>query len=64
MLSQNVKRGLEMRVKKAVITLELVPESLTEDDKKIVSELTSWFQEETILIPWMKGVKEIAVKDC
>jgi hypothetical protein len=57
-------RGLEMKVKKAIITLELVPESLSEDDKKIASELSSWFKEETVLIPWMKGVKEIVVRDC
>ncbi|MEM3752052.1 MAG: hypothetical protein QXM65_03720 [Candidatus Bathyarchaeia archaeon] len=53
-----------MKVKRAVITVELVPESLSEDNKKIVSELVSWFREENALIPWIKSVKEVVVKDC
>ncbi|MEM2105966.1 MAG: hypothetical protein QXV21_05835 [Candidatus Bathyarchaeia archaeon] len=53
-----------MKVKTAVITVELVPESLSEDNKRIISELISWFQEENALIPWVKSLKEVTVKDC
>jgi hypothetical protein len=52
-----------MRRKKATITFELVDESIMEADKKIVEELFEWFQEDAISIPWVKNVKEIAVKD-
>ncbi|MGB9676170.1 MAG: hypothetical protein ACPL0C_03170 [Candidatus Bathyarchaeales archaeon] len=53
-----------MKVKRAVIIVELVPESLSEDNKQIISELVSWFKEENALIPWVKNVKEVVIEDC
>jgi len=51
-----------MRRKRAIITVELIDESIEETDEKIVQELLDWFQEDAISIPWVKDVKEITVK--
>jgi hypothetical protein len=51
-----------MKVKKAVITVELVSESLLEPDKKIVQELMEWFREDAVSAPWIKDVKSITVR--
>jgi len=51
-----------MKKKKAVITVELIDESLEEADEKITQELLKWFRE-VISIPWVKEVKDITVKD-
>jgi len=53
-----------MKRKKAIITVELVDESIAEADEKIKQELTDWFQEGAISIPWVKDLKDITVKDC
>jgi len=52
-----------MRRKRAIITVELVDESIEEKDEKIEQELLDWFRENAISIPWVKDVKEITVKD-
>ena len=52
-----------MKRKTAIIKVELVVESLTEPDEKIVKELFDWFREEAIYVPWVKDVKDITVKD-
>jgi len=52
-----------MKRKKAVITVELVDESIEEADEKIARELLDWFREDVISIPWVKNVKDITVKD-
>lgn len=52
-----------MKKKIATITVELVDESILEEDGKIKQELFEWFTETTI-IPWVKNVKDITVKDC
>jgi hypothetical protein len=52
-----------MRRKRAIITVELVDESIEEADKKIARELLDWFREDAVFIPWIKDVKEITVKD-
>jgi hypothetical protein len=52
-----------MRTKKAIITVELVDESIEEKNEKIEQELLDWFQENTVSIPWVKDVKEITLKD-
>ena len=52
-----------MKRKKAIITVELVDESIAEADEKIAQELLDWFREETISIPWVKDVEDITVKD-
>lgn len=48
--------------KKAVVTFELVDESVEETDKKIEEELRNWLQEDAITIPWVKDVKDVSVK--
>jgi hypothetical protein len=52
-----------MKKKKAIITFELVDESLEETDKKIAQELLDWLQEDNVLIPWVKTIKNITVTD-
>ncbi len=52
-----------MKRKRAIITVELVDESAGYPNEKIVQDLIKWFQEEAISMPWVKEVKEIAVKD-
>jgi hypothetical protein len=51
-----------MKKKTAIIKVELVAESLTEPDEKIVKELFDWFREEAIYVPWVKDIKNITVK--
>ena len=53
-----------MKRKKAVITFELVDESVMEADEKIARELITWLREDVVSIPWVKEVKKITVKDC
>jgi hypothetical protein len=55
-------RGLNMKRKRAIITVELVDESIEETDEKIERELLDWFREDAISIPWVKDVKDITVK--
>jgi diketogulonate reductase-like aldo/keto reductase len=52
-----------MKTKKAIITLELIDESVDETDKKIAQELLNWLLEDAISIPWVKSVKDVIVKD-
>jgi hypothetical protein len=52
-----------MKRKRAIITVELVDESIEETDKKIELELLDWFREDAISIPWVKDVKDVTVKD-
>jgi hypothetical protein len=50
--------------KRAIITVELLDESIIEANEKIARELLDWFREDAVSIPWVKEVKEIIVKDC
>jgi hypothetical protein len=52
-----------MKRKNAIITVELVDESIEETNDKIKQELLDWFQEDATSIPWVKDVKNITVKD-
>jgi hypothetical protein len=52
-----------MRRKKAVITVELVDESIEEADEEIARELIEWFREDAPSIPWVREVKDVTVKD-
>jgi len=52
-----------MRRKKALITVDLVDESVEEANGKIARELIDWLREETISIPWVKEVKDVTIKD-
>jgi hypothetical protein len=49
--------------KRAIITVELVDESIEEKDEKIEQELLDWFSENASFIPWVKDAKEVIVKD-
>jgi hypothetical protein len=49
--------------KKAIITVELVDESLGHSNSTIAEELLSWFREEALPAPWVKEVKKIVVQD-
>lgn len=53
-----------MKRKVAIIKVELVDESITERNEKIVQELLNWFREDTVSIPWVKDVKSITVENC
>jgi hypothetical protein len=52
-----------MKRKKAIITIELVDESILEADKEIERELLEWFREDAH-VPWLRDVKNIAITDC
>lgn len=52
-----------MKTKKAIITFELVDESVNESGKSIAQELLNWLLEDAISIPWVKSVKDVTVKD-
>lgn len=54
--------GDEMSGKRAIITAELVDESIRERSEKISQELLEWFRE-AVGIPWIKEVKDITIKD-
>ncbi|MBX5328356.1 MAG: hypothetical protein QHH18_03905 [Candidatus Bathyarchaeota archaeon] len=52
-----------MKKKMVLITVELVDESLVENNETIIQELFEWFKEDAVSIPWAKKVKKITVKD-
>ena len=52
-----------MTKKKAVITFELVNESLANSNEAIAEDLLKWFQEEAVPAPWVKNVKTVVVQD-
>ena len=56
-------KGQTMKRKKAIITVSLVDESAEEKASKIAQELLDWFREDAVLIPWVKNVKDVTVKD-
>ena len=49
--------------KKAIITVELVDESLGNSNNAIAKELRKWFMEEALPPPWVKEIKKIVVQD-
>ncbi|MEM2281826.1 MAG: hypothetical protein QXZ68_07605 [Candidatus Bathyarchaeia archaeon] len=52
-----------MRRKLAVITFELVDESVSEKTDTIKKEIQKWFKEDHFPIPWVKRVKSVEVKE-
>jgi len=46
----------------AVITVELVDESVGEKAEAIKRELLEWFKEDCFFMPWVKQVKSVMVK--
>ena len=49
--------------KRAVITLELVDESVENSNGALAEELLEWFKEETVPAPWFKEIKKVVVED-
>jgi hypothetical protein len=49
--------------KKAIITLELVDESVENSNGAIAEELLKWFKEEAVPAPWVKEIKKVVVQD-
>jgi hypothetical protein len=52
-----------MKVKRAVVTFELVDESSKESNEKLARELFEWFTKGEVFIPWVKDVKNVKVKN-
>jgi hypothetical protein len=52
-----------MMGKKAIITVELVDESVASSNSAIAEELLRWFREEALPAPWVKEVKKIVVQE-
>jgi hypothetical protein len=50
--------------KKAIITLELVDESVENSNGAIAEEMLKWFKEEAVPAPWVKEIKKVVVQDC
>ncbi len=49
--------------KKAIITLELVDESVENSNGAIAEEMLKWFKEEAVPAPWVKEIKKVVVQD-
>jgi hypothetical protein len=54
--------GLRVSRKAAVITVELVDESLCSGNGAIAADLLKWFNEEALPAPWVKRVKVVSVR--
>ena len=52
-----------MTRKKAVITVELVDESVANSNDAIAEELLKWFQDEAVPAPWVKEIKKVVVQE-
>jgi len=52
-----------MKVKRAIITVELVDESRENPNGKIVQEMIKWFREDAISAPWIKEIKKVVVQE-
>jgi hypothetical protein len=52
-----------MMGKKAIITVELVDESVASSNSAIAEELLRWFREEALPAPWVKEIKKIVVQE-
>jgi hypothetical protein len=47
--------------KNAIITLELVDESVTNSNDAIAEDLLKWLRDEAVPAPWVKEIKKIFV---
>jgi hypothetical protein len=52
-----------MKRKKAMITVELVDESVMEANDKIARELFEWLRDDAFSMPWVRDVKVVIVED-
>jgi hypothetical protein len=44
--------------KKAIVTFELVDESVENSNDAIAEELLKWFRDEAVPAPWVKEIKK------
>jgi hypothetical protein len=49
--------------KKAIITAELIDESVASPNSALAEEMLRWFKEEAVPPPWVKEIKKIIVHD-
>jgi hypothetical protein len=56
-----VKRGLEVKSKKAVITIQLVEESADKSDEALEKEIFESLSKGLPRIPWLAEVKKVRV---
>jgi hypothetical protein len=54
--------GKIMMGKRAVVTVELVDESVVTSNGAIAEELLKWFRDEVVPVPWVKKVKTVVVQ--
>jgi len=52
-----------MTRKKAVITVELVDESLANSNDAIAEDLLKWFRDEAVPAPWVKDIQKVVVQE-
>jgi hypothetical protein len=52
-----------MKKKMAIITVELVEESIIGKNEEIAKELMDWFREDAVSVPWVKDIKGVAVRE-
>jgi hypothetical protein len=52
-----------MTNKKAVITFELVNESIANSNEAIAEDLLKWFRNEAVPAPWVKDVKTVVIQE-
>ena len=50
-----------MKRKIAIITVELVEETAEKRDNLIKQQLAEWFQEDVVLMPWVKKLRNITI---
>jgi hypothetical protein len=55
--------GKAMKKKRAVVILELVDESLEQENDLIAQELLAWFKEDAVSAPWIKDVKAVQIEE-
>jgi hypothetical protein len=58
-----VKRGLEVKNKKAVITIQLVEESADKSNEALEKEIFESISKGTPRIPWLAEVKKVRVME-
>ena len=52
-----------MTKKKAVITFELVDESIANSKEAIAEDLLKWFRDEAVPVPLVKDIKKVVVQE-
>ena len=49
--------------KTAIITVELVDESVEKSNDAIAEELLKWFRDEAVPAPWVKEIKKVEIQE-